>query len=519
MRTFRQPSHAEEHFKIGRELILAGDNVSAVQYLAKAIELQPDYFAAYYQLGLLQQTLGDLDAAKAWYLLAIRCPKVASAVYADLGDVCAELEHGEEAAGYFLRALGGEPLDRTRYLKVGVGLARLGQLTEAMDALSRSIELTPSAEAWSELGVCHFQLRDPVSAEAAYRKALQCDPEYAPAHANLGLTLLLQGNYGEGFQEFDWRLKAKVKNFYHIEGFQAPMWKGEPLEGKTILIHAEQGFGDTLQFLRFVPMVAARGARVLLVVQPALHRLVTACPGVAECLSIAEKLPDIDFQCPLMSLPHVVGTTLANIPDVVPLRLQQPNDRVGAGPLRVGLVWAGNPGHLTDRKRSIHLKNFLELGTLGDAVSFISLQHGAAAKQLTEEHLPFEIQDACSTVKDFADTADIVAGLDLVIAVDTAIAHLAGCLGKPVWVLLGSVPEWRWALKGETTPWYPTMRLFRMDEHGGLMELMKRVGEELKLSVTARDACSRLVLRRQSSPGSDMLSIARECAPSPAIAP
>jgi tetratricopeptide (TPR) repeat protein len=356
-----------------------------------------------------------------------------------------------------------------------------------MEALSRSIELAPSAEALTELGVCHFQLRDPVSAEASYRKALQCDPEYAPAHANLGLTLLLQGNYEEGFQEFDWRLKAEAKNFYHMEGFQAPMWKGEPLEGKTILIHAEQGFGDTLQFLRFVPMVAARGARVLLAVQPALRRLVAVYPGVAECLGIAEKLPDIDFHCPLMSLPRIVGTTLASIPDVVPLRLQQqPNDRVGAGgPLRVGLVWAGNPGHLTDRERSIPLKNFLELGTLGDAVSFISLQHGAAAKQLTDEHLPFEVQDACSTVKDFADTADIVAGLDLVIAVDTAIAHLAACLGKPVWVLLGPVPEWRWALEGETTPWYPTMRLFRVDEHGGLAELMKRVGAELKLSIAA----------------------------------
>jgi tetratricopeptide (TPR) repeat protein len=487
MRTLRQPSHAEEHFNTGRELILAGDNVSAVQSLAKAIKLQPDYFAAYYQLGLLQQTLGDLNAAKAWYLLALRCPKVATAIYADLGAVCAELGQAEEATGYFLRALSGEPLDGTRSLKVAVGLARLGQLTEAMTALSRAIEQAPSAAAWAELGVCHFQLRDPVSAEASYRKALQCDPKYAPAHANLGLTLLLQGNYEEGFQEFDWRLKAEAKNFYHMEGFQAPMWKGEPLEGKTILIHAEQGFGDTLQFLRFVPMVAARGARVLLAVQPALRRLVAAYPDVAECLSIAENLPDIDLHCPLMSLPKVFGTTLASIPDVVRLRPQQLTNRVDS-PLRVGLVWAGNPGHLTDHKRSIHLKNFLELGTLGDAVSFISLQHGAAAKQLTEGHLPFEIQDACSTVKDFADTADIVAGLDLVIAVDTAIAHLAACLRKPVWVLLGSVPEWRWALEGETTPWYPTMRLFRVDEHGGLAELMTRLAGELKLLIAARDS-------------------------------
>jgi Tfp pilus assembly protein PilF len=490
------PSNAEGHFNIGRDLILAGDNVSAVQFLAKAIKLQPDYFAAYYQLGALQQSLGDLNAAKAWYLLALRCSMVRSTIYADLGVACVEMGQDEEAGRYFLRALEAEQLDWAGYLKVGVGLARMGLLTQAMETLGRSIELTPSANAWCELGVCHFQRCNPIAAVASYRKALQCDPEYVPAHANLGLTLLLQGKYEEGFQEFDWRLKAKVKNFYHIEGFRAPMWKGEPLEEKTILIHAEQGFGDTLQFVRYVPMVAARGARVLLAVQPTLHRLVTGYPGVSECISIAEKLPNIDFQCPLMSLPRVFGTTLASIPGVVPIRPKQRiDDRagrcdpgVGDRPLQVGLAWAGNPKHLTDSKRSLHLKHFVELGGLGDAVSFVSLQHGAAVKQLTQGHVPFAIRDACSTVRDFADTAEIVAGLDLVITVDTAIAHLAGCMGKPVWVLLGAVPEWRWALEGKTTPWYPTMRLFRVEELGGWAELMKLVAAELReLGISRRD--------------------------------
>ena len=480
------PSNAEEHFNIGRDLILAGNNVSAVQSLAKAIKLQPDYFAAYYQLGVLQQSLGDLNAAKAWYLLALRCSMVRSTIYVDLGVLCAEMGQEEEAGRYFLRALEGEPLDGAGYLKVGVGLARMGLLTQAMETLGRSIELAPSANAWCELGVCHFQLCNPIAAVASYRNALRCDPEYVPAHANLGLTLLLQGNYEEGFEEFDWRLKAK--NFYHMEGFQAPMWRGEPLEEKTILIHAEQGFGDTLQFLRYVPMVAARGARVLLAVQPTLHRLVRGYPGVSECISIAEKLPDIDFHCPLMSLPRVFGTTLASIPGVVPIGPRQGrNDRavrcdpgVGDRTLQVGLVWAGNPKHLTDSKRSLQLKHFVELGGLGDAVSFVSLQHGAAVKQLTQGDVPFAIRDACSTVRDFADTAEIVAGLDLVITVDTALAHLAGCMGKPVWVLLGAVPEWRWALEGETTPWYPTMQLFRVEELGGWAELMKIVAAELR---------------------------------------
>jgi hypothetical protein len=285
-----------------------------------------------------------------------------------------------------------------------------------------------------------------------------------------------------------------LKNFYHIEGVHAPLWRGEPLEGKTILLHAEQGFGDTLQFLRYVPMVASRGARVLLVVQAALHRLVTGYPGVSECISVTSKLPDIDFQCPLMSLPRVFGTTLASIPGFDPLawnnglndHAAQWRSRTLARPLLVGLAWAGNPDHLTDKQRSLHLRSFLELEKLGDAVSFVSLQHGPAVKQLVEGHVPFAVRDACSNASDFADTAEIVAGLDLVITVDTAIAHLAASMGKPVWVLLGSVPEWRWALAGETTPWYPSMRLFRAQERGGWTKLMKQIATELERCVARR---------------------------------
>jgi tetratricopeptide (TPR) repeat protein len=480
------PSHATGHINLGRELIRVGENVAAIQCLARAIQLQPDHFEAYHQLGSLQHSLGDRKAAKAWYLLALRCSSAPSSIFVELGIACAEMGEDEKAAEYLLRALDTGQLDGTGYLKVGAGLARVGQIARAIEALGRSIELEPNAKNWSELGWCQFQLRDPISAEASYREALRSDWEHAPAHANLALTLLLQGNYLEGFQEFDWRWK--LKNFYHIAGVQAPLWRGEPLEGKTILLHAEQGFGDTLQFLRYVPMVASRGARVLLVVQAALHRLVADYPGVSECVSVGRKLPDIDFQCPLMSLARVFGTTFANIPGFDPLALNhglndhtaQCSSRMGARPSLVGLAWAGNPDHLTDKKRSLHLRSFLELEKLGDAVSFVSLQHGPAVKQLAEGHVPFAVRDACSNVRDFADTAEVVAGLDLVIAVDTAIAHLAGSMGKPVWVLLGAVPEWRWALEGETTPWYPTMRLFRAPERGGWTELMKQIATELE---------------------------------------
>jgi tetratricopeptide (TPR) repeat protein len=482
MQVPKQPSSAEVHFNVGLELIQAGDNLSAIQSLGRAIKIQPNYFAAYYQLGILVRGLGDLKAAKAWFLLALRCTAVSDTVYVNLGSVCAALGQEDEAAGYLLQALASRSLDWAAYRTIGCSLSRLGKLEDAVEALRRSIDLAPSAEAWSELGVCQFQQCDPVAAEASYRRALQCDPEFAAAHSNLGLTLLLQGDYGEGFKELEWRLKAKQKDFYHIEGFQAPMWTGEPLEGKTILIHAEQGYGDTLQFLRYLPMVAARGARVLLVVQPALQRLVADYPGIAECIIIGERLPDIDLQCPLMSLPHVFGTTLASIPEVIPIRAkQQLNDLAGGiRPLQVGLVWAGNPKHLTDRNRTLRLKDFGALGEMSGTVAFVSLQCGAAVKQLSERCIPFPVRDACSTVTDFADTAEILAGLDLVISVDTSVAHLAGSMGKPVWVLLGAVPEWRWGLKGETTPWYPTMRLFRSEERGGWAAMLNGVAAQLR---------------------------------------
>jgi glycosyl transferase family 9 (putative heptosyltransferase) len=222
--------------------------------------------------------------------------------------------------------------------------------------------------------------------------------------------------------------------------------------------------------------------------------LVTGYPGVSECISVTSKLPDIDFQCPLMSLPRVFGTTLASIPGFDPLawnnglndHAAQWKSRTLARPLLVGLAWAGNPDHLTDKQRSLHLRSFLELEKLGDAVSFVSLRHGPAVKQLEEGRVPFAVRDACSNASDFADTAEIVAGLDLVITVDTAIAHLAASMGKPVWVLLGSVPEWRWALAGETTPWYPSMRLFRAQERGGWTKLMKQIATELERCVARR---------------------------------
>ncbi len=477
--------------------------VRAIKSLGLAIQLRPDYFAAYRQLGVLQRTLGDLEGAKAWYRMASGCAPADSQINMELGMLCGELGEHEEATGYFLRSLASERLGAKEYLNIGAGLVKAGQISRGMDCLKRSIELQPTAWAWTELGYCQFRLRALDSAEASYREALRCDPEYAAAHANLGLLLLLLGDYAGGLSEFEWRLR--LKNSYRIEGFRAPRWTGEALDGKAILLHAEQGYGDTLQFLRYVPMVAARGGRVILAVQPALHRIAAACEGVSACLKIGEALPRLDFHCPLMSLPFVFGTTLDTVPSIEGLAVANLRDRSAgdskeARPFMVGLAWAGDPRHRNDDARSVPLSAFSALGRVSEAVSFVSLQHGAAAQELGKRRMPFSIRDAGSAVKDFADTAEAIAELDLVITVDTALAHLAGSMGKPVWLLLGTVPEWRWGLEGETTPWYPTMRLFRAERQGGWAALMEQVAVELEGLLERRFEASMSLVSCLASP-------------------
>jgi Tfp pilus assembly protein PilF len=458
---------------------------------ANVIQMHPEQFEAYLELGFVMHSLGERETARSWYLMALsRATSPAShRIQVEMGGVCLEMGFYSEAAEWFHRAVDSDRLSASDLYRAGAGMARMGRLSEAGTALKRSIAIAPTATACTELGFCQFRQGDVVSAEASYRQALRCDPQYAAAHANLALVLLYRGDYRAGFEQYEWRLK--LDGFFRTVGFKVPRWAGEPLDGKTILLHAEQGYGDTLQSLRYIRLVASLGATVLLMVQPALQRLVRQYPGVARCLEAGESDgAGISFHCPLMSLPFAFGTSIESIPSLDPSALlgSVGGDRSRQGypesssqlrPLQVGLVWAGNREHLSDAERSVSLSSFQVLGDFarssGRPVSFTSLQHGPAAKEIGHVHLPFPLHDGCSNVKDFADTAALVAGLDLVIAVDTAVAHLAGSMGKPVWVLLGSVPEWRWGAEGDTTPWYPTVRLFRSESEGGWQALFERL--------------------------------------------
>jgi hypothetical protein len=287
----------------------------------------------------------------------------------------------------------------------------------------------------------------------------------------LAVVALIRGDYASGWREAEWRWKCKDFSSPKRQ-WSKPQWKGEQLNGETILLHAEQGFGDTVQFVRYAPMVAERGGKVILECPAVLHRLLKNLPGIAGIVPETAQ-PEFDLQCPLLSLPLAFGTLLDTVPNRVPYLTPEPQlceqwgKLIGerASGLKVGLTWAGSPTHQNDRKRSLTLNQLLPLAQAA-GVTFFSLQKGPAAQQANDPAIGFPIADLTARLTDFADTAAMISQLDLVITVDTVIAHLAGALGKPVWVFLPRVPDWRWMLDREDTPWYPTMRLFRQEVHG-----------------------------------------------------
>jgi tetratricopeptide (TPR) repeat protein len=291
---------------------------------------------------------------------------------------------------------------------------------------------------------------------ACYDRALTLRPDYAQAHFNRAHALLLTGDFAEGWREYEWRFAVAR----YDRRFDRPLWSGEPLAGRTILIHAEQGFGDTLQFVRYLPAVAERGGRVVLEAPKELVRLLRSVDGIAEIVPVGERLPPFSCHCPLLSLPRVFATNLATIPGAAPyLRVPAETaaawvERIPAAPgLRVGVVWAGTTQHATNIRS---LRPLFEVA----GVDWFSLQVGERARDAALLD-GVKIVDLAPWLGDFAETAAAICRLDLVVSVDTAVAHLAGGLGRPAWIMLPYNPDWRWLLRREDSPWYPTARLFR----------------------------------------------------------
>jgi hypothetical protein len=306
------------------------------------------------------------------------------------------------------------------------------------------------------------------------------------AHCNAAALRLLTGDFDRGWVHYEWRWRKKSVIAAN-RNFTQPMWYGEPIAGKKILIHSEQGLGDTIQFCRYVPLVAARGAQVIFEVQKTLQTIMAPLAGPGQVIAKGSPLPAIDLHCPLVSLPLAFGTRLETIPpttgylSVTTRQATAWQSRLDGKPHpRIGLVWSGNPGHERDRERSIGLRSFVPLlDGVGADVTFVSLQKDVRAEDAALLRERADVLDYGNAIVDFSDTAALISQLDLVISVDTSVAHLAGALGKPVWILLTYFPDWRWLLGRDDSPWYPTARLFRQDKSRTWDGVIARVGQAL----------------------------------------
>lgn len=369
---------------------------------------------------------------------------------------------------------------------LGVTLSDLEDYEEASACLEAVIGDEPErAEAHNALGYVAMRQGQAAAAIECYRRALELEPEYAQAHFNLGMALLQRGDYCAGFAEYEWRWSAGQFNPFRCPH---PKWDGKPIPDKTLLIHTEQGAGDAIQFARYLPMAAARCRKLIVVCPKNLMALFASVSGIAELREPGQiGVADFDTYLPLLSLPHVFSTCLETIPSDVPyfngelLRRRKDNPKlllpIGGRP-KIGIAWAGSPTHRNDRHRSCALEDFLPV-LRTRAITFYSLQKGERSQDLSQLPADVKLHNLEPLLEDFADLAVIVDQLDLVISVDTSVAHLAGALGKPVWTLLSNTPDWRWMLEGESTPWYPTMRLFRQTKGANWQEVIERVAREL----------------------------------------
>jgi tetratricopeptide (TPR) repeat protein len=481
------PGHADSFHMLGVIASHCGQPEAAVACIDRAIALKPS--AALYHVNRASAllALGRPDAAEDSCRAALRLKRDCAEACQVLGHALSDLGRPEEAIAAYNEALRRKPDLPDLHNNLGLALRQADHLEAAAEALRQAIRRAPrDIQAQGNLAGVLKELGRLPDAEASYREALRQQPDDPVLHLNLGVVLLLAGRLAEGWEEYDWRFRAGAAR---LPPCDQPQWKGEPLAGRTLLIRAEQGMGDTIQFCRHVPFAAA-GGRVIFEVQAGLRGLMSRVPGIAQLVAVGEALPRFDLFCPLLSLPRLLGNQGAQVPYLAaePDRVAAWQDRLGANGYRIGIAWQGNPASAAERGRSVPLQHFLPLA-LVPGVRLISLQKHHGLEQLDAMPAGLRIETLGEDFDDgpdaFLDTAALMQSLDLVVTSDTSIAHLAGALGRPVWVALKHVPDWRWLLEGDASAWYPTMRLFRQTDRGDWGGVFARIAERLAAIVAA----------------------------------
>jgi len=456
------PRHAGALHMLGVLVHKIGDPAMAAKLMLEALALDPTPAFLYADLALaLFESGRPADAARAFCATLLLDPAHARAAFslAVLGE---DAGRRDAAIPLYRLAARLEP-DPSRSLNnLGSALTKQERAGEAFAPLRAALAIDPGmVEGWYNLAQALRSSHRLDEALAFYQRALAVEPGHAMVNADYGTALLLTGQFEEGWAQHEWRWKTAIFDSYQ-RGFIQPHWDGAPLNGKRLLLHGEQGLGDVLQFCRYAPRVT--GGEVVLEVHPPLARLLRHLPGISRVVARGETLPMFDLQCPLMSLPRL-------FPDIPPAPyLPAPAPRPHEGKPRIGLVWAGSSQHPDDRQRSLPKELLAPLLANSD-IDWFSLQIGSPP--------PEGATDLTHTIGDFADTAEALAGLDLLISVDTSIAHLAGAIGRPAWVLIAYTPDWRWQLDRADTPWYPSLRLFRQKSPGDWAGVIREVAAAL----------------------------------------
>jgi Flp pilus assembly protein TadD len=488
------PDHSEAHNNLGVVLAQDGKVDDAVHCFREAIRLAPDFAEAHNNLGNALRQLGQLEESLPRLREALRLKPGFSDAHHNLGLVLLRLARFADAEASFQQVVDAQPDHIGARHTLAVALLRQEKLAEGAAGFEEVLRRRPDhAEALNDLGYTRRKQGRWADARECFDRALALQPDHPAAHHNRALLRLLLGDYEHGWPEYEWRLRCPEIT---PPPFRTPAWDGSPLAGRTILLHTEQGIGDTLQFVRYAALVKQRGGTVLLACPQKLLQLLSRCPGIDGLVAKGQPLSRFDVHASLLSLPHLFHTTVAKVPAPIPYLspdaalVEHWRRELGSiNAFKIGIIWKGSAAYREDMYRSIPLAHFEALAAV-EGVRLFSLQKGPGSEQLSAVADRFNVTDLGSRLDEttgaFVETAAVVRNLDLVVTCDSALGHLAGAMGVPVWIGLSLIPDWRWMLDRPDSPWYPRTRLFRQRELGNWDEVFARVAAELRVLLASR---------------------------------
>ncbi|TAN41107.1 MAG: glycosyltransferase family 41 protein [Nitrospirae bacterium] len=465
---------------------------NAITSIKKALIINPNMPSAYNNLGVALSESGQLDEAIEAYSKAVSLMGEYAPAYDNLGLALKRNGKLSQAIECFKKAIAIDASYSKAWYHLGNSLYEIGDMDGAEKYLIRTTEIAPRfADAYGNLGSVYNERKEPSKAVECFRAAIRINPDHINAHWNLSLALLLSGEFEEGWKEYEWRFALKDSE---KRTFNKPKWDGySPITGKTLLLYAEQGFGDSIQFIRFAPIIKKTCAKVIVECQKELTRMFGRIEGVDAVITQGEQAPGFDLHYPLLSLPLALGINPENIPDSPYITPDENEVEKWSGllgdsrqDLKVGLVWAGKQNHFRDRLRSVPAAIFAPLLEIA-GTKFYSLQKRNQEGAGNEAIESLGIIDLTDKLHDFSDTAALIANLDLVVTVDSAVAHLAGAMGKPVRVMIPFVPDWRWLKEGASSKWYPGMRLFRQKVPRDWASVVMSIKEDLAEMVRSKN--------------------------------